>query len=59
VLIIKDGLILGISRKNDPTKFSLIGGKCEVGELPVEAVLRETLEETGIEVHDLLGKRYP
>lgn len=51
VLIIKDGLILGISRKNDPTKFGLVGGKCDPGEHPVQTAQRECLEETGIEIH--------
>lgn len=51
VLIIKDGLILGISRKNDPSKFGLVGGKCDENEHPVQTAQRECMEETGIEIH--------
>lgn len=50
MLIIKDGLILGVSRRYDSTKFGLPGGKVEVGETPAEAAIRETWEETGIRV---------
>ena len=50
MLIIKDGLILSISRRNDKTKFGLPGGKLEPNELPVQAAIRETLEETGVTV---------
>jgi 8-oxo-dGTP pyrophosphatase MutT (NUDIX family) len=47
-LIINQGLILGISRRNDKTKFGLIGGKVDSGETCLEALTRETLEECGI-----------
>jgi len=49
-LIIKDGLILGISRRDDFTKFGLIGGKLEKGESPIDAAIRETKEECGINI---------
>jgi 8-oxo-dGTP pyrophosphatase MutT (NUDIX family) len=48
MLIIKDGLILSISRRDDTTKFGLPGGKLEPGEQPWEAAVRETFEETGV-----------
>lgn len=51
MLIVKDGLILSISRRDDPTKFGLPGGKLEPGELPAQAAVRETLEETGVIVN--------
>ena len=59
MLIIKDGLILGISRRNDKTKFGLPGGKAELGEAPMQAAIRETKEETGVIVKDcvLIYKR--
>ena len=50
MLIVKDGLILSISRRNDRTKFGLPGGKAEEGEQAVDAAIRETLEETSIQV---------
>jgi 8-oxo-dGTP pyrophosphatase MutT (NUDIX family) len=53
MLLIKDGLILGISRRKDPTKFGLIGGKFDdkAGDKSVQdAAIRETLEETGVVV---------
>jgi 8-oxo-dGTP pyrophosphatase MutT (NUDIX family) len=49
-LIVRDGLILGIARKNDPGKFGLIGGKSDGSEHPVQTVQRECLEEVGIEI---------
>ena len=48
VLIIKDGHILGVSRKDDAGKFGLPGGKCEPGELLADTAIRECFEETGI-----------
>lgn len=50
VLIIKDGMILGVSRRKNKDKFGLPGGKLEPNELPLEAAIRETFEETGITV---------
>lgn len=50
MLIIKDGLILGVSRKHDSTKFGLPGGKLDPGETPIRAAIRETMEETKIKV---------
>jgi 8-oxo-dGTP diphosphatase len=51
MLVVRDGLILAVSRKDDKTKFGLPGGKTSEGELPQQTAIRETLEETGIEVH--------
>lgn len=52
MLIIKDGLILSISRRNDKTKFGLPGGKCEENETPADAAIRETAEETSVLVSE-------
>jgi len=46
----KEGLYLGVSRKEDSTKFGLPGGKSEVGETPEKTAVRETREETGVDV---------
>src|SRR5574338_916106 len=54
MLIVKDGLILSISRRNDKTKFGLPGGKCEEGELVKNAAIRETQEETDVSVKECL-----
>lgn len=51
MLIIKNGLVLGISRKENPDLYGLVGGKVEDNEAPQAAAIRETLEETGIRVH--------
>lgn len=51
VLVIKDGLILAISRRNDKTKFGLPGGKVEETDPTMMfAARRETLEETSVQV---------
>lgn len=46
----ESGKILGVSRKDDPTSFGLIGGKVEPGETLEEALIRETKEETGLHI---------
>jgi 8-oxo-dGTP diphosphatase len=51
-LIIKDGLILGISRRNDKTKYGLIGGKVNPKETLMEALIREVKEESDLKVRD-------
>ena len=51
MLIIKDGLILGISRRHDKNIYGLPGGKFdpEAGDLDtMDTAIRETREETGI-----------
>lgn len=54
MLIIKDGLILAVSRRYDKTKFGLPGGKVEPGETTGAAAVRETFEETGVQVTDCI-----
>jgi 8-oxo-dGTP diphosphatase len=49
-LLIRGKEILAVSRKNDPNDFGLPGGKLDPGETPVQALIRELFEETGITV---------
>lgn len=54
MLVIKDGLILGVSRRDNKTKFGFAGGKMDphLDKDSKDAAIRETLEETGIRVND-------
>ncbi len=51
-LFIKDGLILGISRRHDKTKYGLIGGGVEENETPKQAAIREAKEEADLQLND-------
>jgi 8-oxo-dGTP pyrophosphatase MutT (NUDIX family) len=54
VLINQEGLVLGVSRKDDHTSMGLIGGKKEDIDLsPEDTAIRETLEETGLQISNL------
>lgn len=48
-LLIREGLVLSVSRKDDHEDLSLPGGKVEPGESPEAALVRELREETGVE----------
>lgn len=50
LILNQEGLALLVSRKNNPNDFGLPGGKIDPGEGPIEAAIRETLEETGVKV---------
>lgn len=54
VLINPQGLVLGVSRKNDHNDFGLVGGKKEESDnTPEDTAIRETLEETGLKISNL------
>ena len=44
----KDNLFLGVSRRNNHKRIGLVGGKCDDGENAFNALIRETIEETGL-----------
>ena len=51
-VIVREGQIALIKRGNEPAKgkWTVPGGLVELGESPKQAVIRETLEEVGLEV---------
>lgn len=54
VLINPEGLVLGVSRKDDHNDMGLPGGKMESEDINPEATaIRETLEETGLKISNL------
>lgn len=48
-----DGLILGVSRKDNPNAWGLPGGKVDLGETDEQAAIRECKEETGLDCFKL------
>jgi 8-oxo-dGTP pyrophosphatase MutT (NUDIX family) len=55
VLINEEGKILCVSRKDNHSDFGLPGGKADPEDNgdPILTAIRETKEETGLDVHDL------
>lgn len=44
----KDNLFLGVSRRNNHNRIGLVGGKADNQEDTIDALIRETIEETGL-----------
>ncbi|MFI5840862.1 NUDIX hydrolase [Catenuloplanes sp. NPDC051500] len=57
VLAVNDAGEILLQRRRDTGQWALPMGKMEIGETPTECAIRETLEETGVEVEvtGLLG----
>jgi putative (di)nucleoside polyphosphate hydrolase len=53
VILNKDGLVLGLERKDIPGAWQLPQGGLDANESPLQAVKREVLEETGVEEKNL------
>ena len=50
IIEMEDGAVVLVERKNFPAGWAIPGGFVDPGESPVEAVRREALEETSLEV---------
>lgn len=61
--IVSDGKVLLLKRpagcRSFPDRWSLVAGKIESGESPEAAARREIMEETGIEVGDVVDSKEP
>lgn len=53
VLIMKDGKVLAVARRNNPNEWGLGGGKVDPNETEEEAAIREIKEETGLKIWNL------
>lgn len=53
VLLFNQGKILGVSRKDNPNDFGLVGGKLDGDETFEEGAIREAKEETGLDIFGL------
>jgi ADP-ribose pyrophosphatase YjhB (NUDIX family) len=49
-LIYRGDKMIGVSRKDDPANFGLVGGKVDPGEDRASALRREIKEETGLNI---------
>lgn len=53
VLIMKDGKVLAVARRNNPNEWGMAGGKVDEDETEKEAAIRECYEETGLRIYNL------
>jgi 8-oxo-dGTP diphosphatase len=50
----KDGLYLSISRKDNHDLIGFVGGKIDPNETPLDAIIRESYEECGLELINIV-----
>jgi 8-oxo-dGTP pyrophosphatase MutT (NUDIX family) len=53
VVLTKDDRILGVTRKYNHSDWGLPGGKLDPGETALEAIIRESKEETGLDIFNV------
>ena len=53
VILTKEDKILGVTRKYNHNDWGLPGGKLDPGETALEAIIRESKEETGLDIFNV------
>ena len=53
VILTKEDKILGVTRKYNHSDWGLPGGKLDPGETALEAIIRESKEETGLDIFNV------
>ena len=53
VVLFKEDKILGVTRKHNHNDWGLPGGKLDPGETALQAIVRETKEETGLDIFNI------